>query len=183
MERRVVTAATGLLLALAVTASLGGAAAPPARVAAPAQGSRLPLDFVANRGQWPRPTRFVARSGVLAASFEPCAVELRRGGARPGSVRLAFGGASRRATLSGEGRRRGVYNFFVGSDRARWRAGVPAYGAVRYRALYRGVDVRFRPGDAGAPGTSSSPARRARPSSRTGAATSRRSAGRRTSRA
>jgi hypothetical protein len=39
----------------------------------------LPLDFVANRGQWPRGVEFVAQRGSVAATFERDAVRLRLG--------------------------------------------------------------------------------------------------------
>jgi hypothetical protein len=57
-------------------------------------------------------------------------------------VRLLFEGASAAATIAGEEKRRGVYNFFLGNDRRRWQSNVPSFGSVRYRGLYDGVDVR-----------------------------------------
>ena len=104
-------------------------------------GSRL--DFVENRGQWDGPAVFTARLGRhLAASLEPGGVALRLGGERTTDVRLLFEGASAAATIVGEEKRRGVYNFFLGNDRRRWQSNVPSFGSVRYRGLYDGVDVR-----------------------------------------
>ena len=107
----------------------------------PLLGSRL--DFVENRGQWEGPAVFTASLGRnLAASLEPGGVALRLSGERPTDVRLLFERASATVTIVGEEKRRGVYNFFLGNDRRRWQSNVPAFGSVRYRGLYDGVDVR-----------------------------------------
>jgi hypothetical protein len=104
-------------------------------------GSRL--DFVENRGQWEGPAVFTASLGrALAASLEPGALAVRLRGERTADVRLLFEGASAGAAILGEEKRRGVYNFFLGNDSRRWRSNVPAFGSVRYRDLYEGVDVR-----------------------------------------
>ena len=105
----------------------------------------LPLDFVENRGQWPTPAKFVASKGPVAAALEPHAIRLQLG--REGTpMALVFEGASETVTAAGEQRRSGVYNFFVGNQPSAWRTGVPAYGAVVYRGMYDGVDVRVRDG-------------------------------------
>lgn len=101
------------------------------------------LDFVENRGQWDGPAVFTAWLGRnLAASLEPGGITLRSGRDRTADVRLLFEGASAAATIVGEEKRRGVYNFFLGNDRRRWQSNVPSFGSVRYRGLYDGVDVR-----------------------------------------
>jgi hypothetical protein len=101
----------------------------------------LPLDFVANRGQWPATTKFVAVEGARSARFERDAISLDVGAA---PVSLLFEGASSAATIVGERKRTGRYNFIFGNDPARWRSNVPSYGSVLYRGLYDGVDVRVR---------------------------------------
>jgi hypothetical protein len=122
------------------------ASAPPiASRGAVASLHRLPMDFVENRGQWTAPARFVARAGGVAAAFETHAIRLRLG-ASAVPVALLFEGASDAVSLAGEGKRAGVYNYFIGSDAVSWRTGVPAYGAVFYRGMYDGVDVRIRDG-------------------------------------
>jgi hypothetical protein len=102
----------------------------------------LSLDFVENQGQWDGASRFVARQGPVAASIEPGAVRLTMAGEHPTDVRLTFDGAATGATLAGEQLRDGRYNFFVGNDSRKWRSNVRAFGAVRYRGLYDGVDLR-----------------------------------------
>lgn len=114
---------------------------------APSRLARPPLDFVENRGQWDAATKFVARKGSLVASFSQGEIKLQSGKGQPASVGLSFEGASKSATLIGEAKRDGSYNFFTGNDRAKWRANVAAYGSLLYRGVYDGIDVRVR--DAG----------------------------------
>jgi hypothetical protein len=131
----------GIVVAVGATLVLGRAEPRATSVDAPATQVRgLPTDFVANRGQWDPSIRFAAAAGSTAATFEPAAIGLH---ARGASIRLEFEDP-RRASLVGEGRRPGIYNFFVGDDAARWRARVPAFATVVYRGLYEGVDVRVR---------------------------------------
>ena len=121
-------------------------AAPPVAVtpapAAPTTASLagLPLDFVANAGQWGDEVGFVARKGAVAAAFEPGAVQLALAGT---ALRLGFVGAASTATVAGEQRRAGTYNF-LGNDPAAWHERVAAFASVRYAGLYDGIDVRFR---------------------------------------
>ena len=43
-----------------------------------------------------------------------------------------------------EGKRAGIYNYFIGNDSDRWRSNVGAFLSVLYRGLYAGIDVRVR---------------------------------------
>ena len=101
------------------------------------------IDFVENRGQWDSPARFAAWLGRdLAVSLEPGGVALSLEGKSTSFVRLRFEGASTGAAVVGEEKRAAVYNFFVGNDQRRWQTNVPAFGSVRYRGVYEGVDIR-----------------------------------------
>ena len=102
----------------------------------------LPADFIENRGQWTGGARFVARRGALRAAFHEDSLLIHQGDETP--LALRFVGASTEATLVGEGRRSGEYNFFFGNDPERWWSKVPAWSAVRYRELYPGIDLRVR---------------------------------------
>jgi hypothetical protein len=107
--------------------------------------SALPLDFVANDGQWADETEFVARKGALEATFETDGVALSIGAT---ALRLGFENATSATTIIGEEQRSGTYNFVIGNDPNGWREQVPAYTSVRYDDLYDGIDVRFRELDA-----------------------------------
>lgn len=111
---------------------------------AAAAATKLPLDFIENRGQWDGAVKFAARKGALMASFERDAIKLRLGKERASSVSLSFEGAAKGATLAGEGKRAGYYNFFIGKDQAKWRANVSTFSSLLYQGLYDGVNLRVR---------------------------------------
>ncbi len=37
----------------------------------------------------------------------------------------------------------GTVNYFLGNDPAKWRSGIPTFGKVQYRGIYRGVDLVY----------------------------------------
>ena len=140
----------GSLLLLTAVAN-SATASPEVFEGRPARGAHaatslanVPLDFVANRGQWARDIKFAARNRDMVASFGASDIALRLGDDRTTALTLSFEGASPRADVIGEGLRSGHYNFAVGSDAANWRWDVPAYAAVRYRGLYPATDIRVR---------------------------------------
>ena len=113
----------------------------------PTAAPKSSIDFVENRGQWESPAAFMARAGSMWASFEKGAVRLRLGKERPTHLTLNFEGSSADATIAGEGKRAGRYNFFLGNDPSRWRRNVETFAGVLYRRLYDGIDMRVREED------------------------------------
>lgn len=114
--------------------------------------SRLPLTFVENKGQWDTQAKFVAQRGNMAVRFEKDAFTLQmekhnQDRVKGVAVRMAFEGASEKATLEGEGKQEGRYNYFLGNDRTKWRTEVPGYSSAVYKNLYDGVDLRVREQD------------------------------------
>ena len=106
--------------------------------------SKLPVDFIENRGQWDGAVKFVARTGATVASFESNAIKFGFGEDRSGFLTLAFEGASSGVEIAGENRRRGNYNYFLGDDAKRWQRQARSYASLLYRGLYDGVDMRVR---------------------------------------
>jgi hypothetical protein len=106
--------------------------------------SRLPVDFIENRGQWDGPVKFVARKGPAVASFESNAIKLGFGEAAPGFLTLTFEGASPGVEVVGEAKRKGYYNFFFGDDARKWQQHAATYASLLYRGLYDGIDMRVR---------------------------------------
>ncbi len=114
------------------------------------QLTQLPITFIQNAGQWGTAALFVARRGAIVLRAEPDALALDlRGPGKRALVRFCFDGAAEGAEIEGEDLRPGVYNFFLGSDPARWRSDVRGYASVRYRGVYNGIDVRVREGAQG----------------------------------
>jgi hypothetical protein len=105
--------------------------------------AQLPLDFVENRGQWNSSTKFVARRGAVAAGFESDAIKLHLANSPSAFLSFKFEGAATQARLIGENARSGRYNFLIGNDPSKWKSNIAAYGSVRYRGLYKGVDLRI----------------------------------------
>ena len=128
----------------------------------------LPLSFEANAGQTDGRVKFFSRGSgyglyltqdeaLLALNGRPCkvgAVSLSasigdgRGKAACGNetvvveMRLA-GRANEMVNPVGEETLPGTANYFVGSDSAAWRTGVPTYAKVRYSDVYPGVDLLY----------------------------------------
>ncbi len=120
--------------------------------------------FEPNLGQWDPAVRFLGRSPgclVFLADGEavfrlggPGRLEGLRGrlpgppdALRPepgGDLRMRFVDASPAPRIEPAGLRPSVSNYFVGSDRSRWRTGVPHFGEAAYRGLWPGVDLVFR---------------------------------------
>lgn len=115
---------------------------------------RLPLRFETNIGQSDARVRFLARTpgssvfltsaGATLALTRPVALGGARAlGSRSAVVGLGLVGADHAARMSGVDRQPGVTNYLIGSDRSRWRTGVPGYGRVSFRSIYPGIDLSF----------------------------------------
>ncbi|HXI29824.1 MAG TPA: hypothetical protein VNG89_15405 [Vicinamibacterales bacterium] len=130
--------AASALAALALVAIVG----PRPRAASPHPPSR-PVDFIANRGQWDPRIDFAVRRGSASTTVEGTTLKLAVDAAPGHHISLTFEGASAAAAPTGEDVRATRYNFYLGPDSDRWRANVPAFGAVVYRSVYAGVDARL----------------------------------------
>ncbi len=106
--------------------------------------SKLPVNFIENRGQWDSSVKFVARKSTTVARFESNAIKFGFGKVQTGSLTLTFEGASKTVEIAGEGKRSGHYNFFSGNDTKRWRERAATYAGLLYRGLYDGIDMRVR---------------------------------------
>jgi uncharacterized protein (TIGR03437 family) len=117
---------------LVATLSLAGAWAK--RVEAVA----APLSFEANLGQEREEVLFLSRAREHT-------LLLGRGGSMQlaGGMRLRLAGANPNASTTAQAPQAGVVNYLIGSDRARWRTGVPTYGRIHYAGVYAGVDLLF----------------------------------------
>lgn len=114
----------------------------PAAAGTTARDLTGPAVFVPNQGQWTHDASFVHRSGGMTVFLRAQGFTLDM----PEGLALGFDfeGSDAASQALGEQRQAGTHNYFVGSDRKRWRTGVPVYGAVRYEELYRGIDLRMR---------------------------------------
>jgi hypothetical protein len=112
----------------------------------------LPMSFEPNVGQAEAPVQFISRGqgytfflssteAVVVLNSE--AATMRGGSASPPVIRLHFAGANTHASAEGLDVLPGHSNYFLGSDPARWRTGIPQFARVRVRGVYPGVDLVF----------------------------------------
>lgn len=59
------------------------------------------------------------------------------------NVKMRFEGSNGVGSIRGEKVKKGKVNYLRGRDRSKWITGVPTFGAVRYRNVYKGVDVVY----------------------------------------
>lgn len=119
--------------------------APPRAAAAGLSESygRLPLHFEENRGQVDPQVRFLARGPGYGLYLTAGEAVLALGAKDRTVLRMALVGANADAQASGVEELPGKVNYFVGKDSAKWRTNVPTYGKVRYREVYKGIDLVY----------------------------------------
>ena len=105
---------------------------------------KLPLSFEANRGQTARQVKFLARGPGYTLFLTPDAAVLSLHGQKANAVlRMKLAGANARAGVTGADALPGKSNYFIGSDPNQWRTDVPTYAAVKYAAVYPGIDMLY----------------------------------------
>jgi len=135
------------LSSLTVTALPGSQ--PPEEISRGAAAPIPPQVFEQNRGQTDPRTAFVSRADGMLFGLDPTGIDIDLGGARgeapgTGHARLVFQGSNPGTGIAGVEPLEGTVSFFAGADPAGWIRDVPAFGAVRYRGLYAGVDLTVR---------------------------------------
>ncbi|HEY2943563.1 MAG TPA: SBBP repeat-containing protein, partial [Vicinamibacteria bacterium] len=137
-----------------------GAAAPPPRTKRLVRSEiqkayeNLPLYFIPNQGQVDDAVRFYEQSRGHTALFTSKGMSLSLlstsavAGERPTRhvLELTALGANPAPDIVAEGLQKPRINSFVGSDPTRWKSDLPTYGALLYRDVYPGIDIRFRGG-------------------------------------
>ena len=99
----------------------------------------LPLGFEPSGSR--RGSSFVARSGGATVRLTGREITVVAGERRVLRMRLA--GARADARLRASDRLPGIVNEFHGSDPRLWRKGIPTFGRVTARGVYRGIDVAY----------------------------------------
>jgi hypothetical protein len=121
------------------------------------QYGNLPLMFEANQGQLSSKVNFIARGpGYHAFLTSEGMVLSLRGTSAPTRPTDAGVGPSDRAILwfrllgaaknsppVGENQQSGSVNYFVGRNPSKWQRNVPTYAQVRYKNIYRGIDLLY----------------------------------------
>lgn len=132
----------------ALAGSMGSFGGPRASNAGLARAyGRLPLSFVANRGQANRRVRFLARTAgsamLLTRRGAVISMVPNHRGGKGAALSLRFAGARPRPAVTGRVRQAGTVNYLTGDDRADWRMGIPTFARVAYRDVWPGIDAVF----------------------------------------
>ena len=92
-----------------------------------------------------RAAAFVSRGRGYRLALGPdgLALRLRRGADEAARLRLRLEGASPSPRIEGEDLLPGRSHYLRGSNPSRWTTEVPHFARVRYREVYRGVDLVF----------------------------------------
>jgi hypothetical protein len=167
-----ISVSSAIFLAAVVLSNCGAAAASAQSakpVAQPIRSAHVasrygstPLSFEPNQGQADQSVNFLSHGKNYTILLQPtvATLELNRdsmsplqaeqariqGKAVPAThemVRMTLAGASPRAKMSAERALPGYVNYMIGSDRAKWKTGVPTYAATRVAQVYPGIDLVY----------------------------------------
>ncbi len=126
-------------------------ATPPVSPHAKAKAARkaygdLPLSFEQNRGQVDSRVKFLARGNgyTLFLTSAEAVLKVRAPSKSYSVLRIRLDGASPNPRVSGVDQLPGTSNYFIGSDRSRWRTNIPTFSGVRFHAVYPGIDLVYR---------------------------------------
>ncbi len=102
------------------------------------------LDFEPNRGQSAPEVQFLShgKRSSLFLTRDRAVLSLLRGGRRL-VLEMLWRGANPDPRIEGAAKLPGTVSYFLGSDPARWRTGVPRYSRVHYRGIYPGIDLAY----------------------------------------
>ncbi len=106
---------------------------------------RLPLYFIANRGQVDRKVQFYTQGPGqrLAFTSREAVLSLSQGKGKVAKIHLTPVGMQPGITIQALNPQEARFNFLLGKDQSRWHTDVPTYGAVLYREAYPGIDLKF----------------------------------------
>jgi len=156
-----------LLTAGAAVANTGGSESGIKTRASETYG-KLPLSFIQNKGQTDSSVRFYERGPGHAVFFTTEGVSLnlvRSEKAVVGSrtedvrqkpdklsatktaasdtVRLRPLNANPNPKIIADAPQESKINYFIGKDATKWKTNIPTYGAVVYKEIYKGIDIKF----------------------------------------
>jgi len=144
-----------LFMAKGAIAKTGGAVSETKSKATEAYG-KLPLSFIQNNGQTDKSVRFYERGAGHATFFTEEGVYLNlvrsqkrdkfsadKKTIKSDIVKLSPLNANPSPRIIAEGPQAGKVNYFTGNDTKKWKTNIPTYGAVVYKDLYQGIDIKF----------------------------------------
>jgi hypothetical protein len=100
---------------------------------------KLPLYFIANRGQMDESVGYYVQGGGHSLYFTAEEVVMALDGT---VLRMRFVGAKATPPLGVE-QTTATVNYLIGNDPAQWQTDIPTYGEVVYHELYPGIELRY----------------------------------------
>lgn len=106
--------------------------------------AQIPLSFEANRGQAGDSADYLARGAGYTLQLEATTALFQlRNGKNSTTVQMRVLGGDPNARAEELNELEGKANYFVGNDPAQWQQNIPTYERVRYREVYRGIDLVY----------------------------------------
>src|SRR5262249_40532480 len=120
------------------------AADPPTQNPANKGYGKLPLSFEMNQGQFASQVRFASHGiGYNLTLAQSEAAFNVRSSESSFDLRMKFVGANSNAQVEGVDPLSVRSNYLIGDDQSKWQTGIVNYAKVRYREIYRGIDLVF----------------------------------------
>jgi hypothetical protein len=105
----------------------------------------IPIRFEPNRGQVEKDVRFLTHlsEGELALTSDGFRLTTAQGG-KDERLSAKFVGMDAGSEATGEDAGKGVANYYMGRDAAKWIRNLPLFAKVRYSHAYPGTDLVYR---------------------------------------
>src|SRR5262249_11217434 len=105
---------------------------------------KLPLSFEANQGQFDSRVKFASRGSGYSLSLAQTEAGFKvHRGQTDLDLRMRWMGATPHVRVEGVDPLPGKSNYLIGNDQSKWQTGIANYAKVRYREIYRGIDMIF----------------------------------------
>jgi hypothetical protein len=142
---------TGIILMIGLSVVPGASilfSMPPAQLTPAGAGADAPLYFIPNRGQTAPDVLFYAQQPGMTLWLTERGLVFDRTDPTPDGPhrsvsRLTFQGGRPEAEVTALDPTPYAVSYFYGADEAGWRTGLPTSGAVLYRNLYDGIDLKL----------------------------------------
>jgi uncharacterized protein (TIGR03437 family) len=103
--------------------------------------NRFPLHFEPNAGQATAGTQFIARGARYEVRLGKTGPVLQSGDDKEFTIQFPGAALQEKAVLGAP--LAATTNYMIGNNPKAWRSGVANYGAVRYMAIYPGIDIVY----------------------------------------
>ncbi len=104
---------------------------------------KMPLHFIENRGQLDREVKFYERGLKHSTYFTEKGIYIALHGKDAEVLKIKPVGGNPEPQVIAEGKLSGKVNYLKGNDPEKWKRDIPTYEKVRYKEVYKGVDVVF----------------------------------------